>query len=181
MKSYSIDLLVWTRCTEAVETELFVRVSLPAKGAHDFDAKRWDAIWDNAESVLLVLSIEYFEAGHGDNAGNDVVLLFEELGSIDTDTNFRSSTDDGDVSILGLNGNVTTLECLLDGRTLELWEVLAGKGKDGGCALSSKGGVVSSTGLVAISWTPHHQVGKGTEVSEGFDGLMCWAILSQSD
>lgn len=179
--AYLVDLLVRAGDTEAVETELLVRVALPTHGGGRLDGQCRDAVGDDLQSVRLVLRIEDLEAGDGDNTGNDAVLLLQVLGGIDTDAHLGARGNDGDGSVRSLQDDVATLEGILDGGVLELGQVLAGEGEDGGGVLGGQGGVVGSAGLVAVSWTPDHAVGQGTEVRQGLDRLVGRTVLSQTD
>jgi hypothetical protein len=176
-----VDLLVWTGSTESVETELLMRVLLPSESGHDLNGEDWDSVRKDRESVLLGLDVEQLPAWKRDDAGNDAVVLLEVLGGINGDGNFGTGGDKGDLGVLILKSNVSSLGGLLDGRLLELWEVLAGESNDGWCLLGSEGNVVGSRSLVTISWTPHLHVWKSTEMREGLDRLMGWSILTKSD
>lgn len=131
VNTYLVDILVSTRSTEAVKTELLVGIPLPAHGGHDLDGQRWDAVWQNAESVLLRLGIEDLEAGDGDHTRGEVVLLLKSLDGVDGNADFRTGGHNGDIRLLGLVHDVTTLDGGRNGGVLELREVLAGQSQDG--------------------------------------------------
>lgn len=181
MSSYLVNLLVGAGGTEAVETELLVRVLLPAESGHDLNGHGGDAVGDDGKLVVLGLSVEDLSAGHGDNTGRKVVLLLEGLDGLKADGDLRTGGDKGDSGLLVLKSDVTTLGGLLDGGTLELGKVLAGEGKDGGGVLGGEGDVVSSRALVAVSRAPDHHVGQSAEVSEGLDRLVGRAVLTKTD
>ena len=176
-----VNILVGTRSAEPVETELLVSVSLPAHGAHDLNRQRGDTVGQNAEAVLLRLSIENLKAGKRDNAGLDVVLLTEFLDGVNADADLGTGGDEGDVGTFLLVEDVSTLDGLVDGRTLELGKVLAGQGKDAGSVLGGEGDVVGSAGLVAIGRAPHHHVGQSTEVGEDLNRLVGRAVLTKTN
>ena len=178
--AYRVNLLVGTGSTEAVETELLVRVLLPAESGHDLDGHGGDAIGDDGELVVLGLGVEDLSAGHGDNTGLEVLLL-EGLDGLETDADLGTSGDEGDIGLLVLKSDVTTLDGLLDGGALELGKVLAGKGQDGGSVLGGEGDVVSGGALVAVSRAPDHHVGQGTEVSKSLNRLVSGAVLTKTD
>lgn len=156
-------------------------VTLPTHGGAGFNGQNGDTVGQDRQAVLLVLSIEDLEARNGDNAGSDTVLLLEVGGSIDTDADLGTGGDNGDGSVGGVNSNVGTLKGTLDGGVLELGQVLAGQGQDGGSVLGSQSRVVGSAGLVAVSGTPDHAVGHGTEVSQSLNGLVSRTILTQTN
>lgn len=76
-------------------------IPLPTKGRHSLYAESWDTIRNNLESVRLVLDIEDLEARNGNNTCNDVVLLLEVVGGLNTNVDFRTGTDDGDIGVCG--------------------------------------------------------------------------------
>lgn len=158
-----------------------MRVSLPAHRGHDLDGHGWNAIWEDAESVLLGLEVEDLEARDGDDLGANVVLLLQERDSVNADADLGSGGNEDNVGLLLIVHDVTTLDGGLDGGVLELRKVLAGEGDDGWGVLGGEGNVVCSAGLVSVSWAPDHAVWQSTEVCEGLDGLMGWSILTKSD
>ena len=180
METYGVDLLVGAGGTEAVETELLVGVLLPSESGHDLDGKGGDTVGDDGELVVLGLGVEDLSAGHGDNTSLEVLLL-EGLDGLETDADLRTSGDKGDVGLLVLQSDVTTLDGLLDGGALKLGKVLAGKGQDGGGVLGGEGDVVSGGGLVTVSRAPDHHVGQGTEVGKSLDRLVSGTVLTKTD
>lgn len=181
MITHRVHLLVRARGTEAVETELLVGVALPAHGGAGLNGQHGDAVGQDLETVGLVLGVEDLEARNGDNTGGDAVLLLEVLSSLDTDADLGTGRDNGDSGVGGVDSDVTTLQGTLDGGVLELGQVLAGQGQDTGGVLGGQGRVVGSAGLVAVGGTPDHAVRQGTEVSQGLDGLVGRAVLTQAD
>lgn len=158
-----------------------MRVLLPTKGGHDLDGHGWDTVWDDRQAVVLVLGIEDLNARHGDNTGGDALVVLEVLDGLKTERDLGTSGDEGNLGVLVLKSDVTTLDGLLEGGALELWKVLAGEGEDRWGLVAGKGNVVGSRGLVTISWAPDHHVWQSTEVSEGLDRLVGWAILTKTD
>lgn len=77
--------------------------------------------------------------------------------------------------------DVATLAGVLDRRVLELGKVLTGEGEDGGSAAGLDGDEVGGRGLVSVCGAPELQVRDGAQVDGDFDGLMCWAILTETD
>ena len=179
--AYLVDILVGARGTEAVETELLVSVALPAHGGESLDGEDGDVVGEDLELVGLVLGIEDLEARNGDNAGGNAVLLLEVGGSLDTDADLGTGGDEGDGSVGGLEGDVGTLEGLLDGGSLELGQVLTGEGQNAGGVLGGQSRVVGSAGLVAVSRAPDHAVGQSTEVSQSLNRLVGRTVLTQTD
>jgi hypothetical protein len=179
--TYGVHLLVGTGSTEAVETELLVRVALPTHSGAGLDGQHGNAIGQDLETVLLGLDIEDLEARDGHNTGSDTVLLLEVGGSLNGNADLRTSGDDGDGSVRGVDGDVTTLQGALNGGELKLGQVLAGESHDGRSVLGGDGGVVGSAGLIAVSGTPDHAVGEGTEVSQSLNRLVSGAVLTQTD
>lgn len=133
-----------------------MRVSLPAHGAHGLDAENGDAIRKDRETVFLVLDIENLEARDGNDTGSDVVLLLQVLGSINANADLRTGRDDGNVGVLSIKSNISTLERLLDAGSLQMGKVLTGESEDARGFLGGQRRVVGSAGFVAISWSPHH-------------------------
>lgn len=176
-----VHLLVRSRGTEAVEAELLVRVALPAHGRGGLDGQDGDAVGENLELVLLGLSIEDLKARSGDDTGNNAVLLLEGGGGVDGDADLGTGGDQSDSSVGGIDGDVGTLDGGLNGRVLQLGQVLTGEGEDGGGVLGGQSHVVGSAGLVAVSGTPDHAVREGTEVSEGLNRLVGRTVLTQTD
>jgi hypothetical protein len=158
-----------------------VRVALPTHGGAGLDGQHGDAVGEDLETVGLVLGIEDLEARNGHNTGSDTVLLLEICGSLDGDADLGTSGDNGDGSVGGVNSDVTTLQGALDSGELKLGQVLAGQGHDGRGVLGGQGRVVGSAGLVAVSGTPDHAVGEGTEVSQSLNRLVSGAVLTQTD
>lgn len=158
-----------------------MRVLLPAEGRHDLDRQRGDAVGDNAEAVLLGLSIEDLNARHRDNTGLQVLVVLEELDGLQADADLGTSGDEGDVGLLVLKSDVTTLDGVLEGRVLELGQVLAGESENAGGLTAGESHVVGSRGLVAISRAPDHHVGQGTEVGKGLNRLVGRAVLAKTD
>lgn len=144
-----IDILVGAGSAEAVEAELLMRVFLPSldpllvvcgsmsrvggdnyHGAHDLNRQDWNAIGENRHPIRLVLGIEHLPAGQGYNTGNDLVLLFQVDGSVDTNADLGTSRDQRDSRALGLDRDVSSLDGVLDGRIFKLREVLPGQSND---------------------------------------------------
>jgi hypothetical protein len=157
-----------------------VRVLLPAESGHNLDGKGGDTVGDDGELVVLGLGIEDLSAGHGDNTSLEVLLL-EGLDGLKTDADLRTSGDEGDIGLLVLKSDVTTLDGVLNGGALKLGKVLAGKGQDGGSVLGGEGDVVSSGGLVAVSGAPDHHVGQSTEVGKSLNRLVSGTVLTKTD
>lgn len=181
MKTCLVDIQVGTRSTESVDTELLVSVSLPAHGAHDLNGHGGDTIGKNRQAVLLVLKVESLEAGHRDDAGLDVLVLLEVLGSIDSDGDLGTGGNQGNVGTLDLAQDVTTLCSLLDGRALELGEVLARQSNDARALLGSQADVVSTAGLVTVGRSPDEAVGESTEVGKSLNRLVSRAVLTKTN
>lgn len=156
-------------------------VALPAHGRAGLDGEHGDAVGQDLETVRLVLGVENLEARNGDNAGGDAVLLLQVLSSLDTDADLGTGRDNRDGGVGGVDSDVATLQGTLNGRVLELRQILAGQGQDTGGVLGRQSRVVGSAGLVAVSGTPDHAVGQGTEMSQGLDRLVGRAILTQTD
>lgn len=181
MESYLVDLLVGAGGTEPVETELLVRVALPTHGGQSLNGHDGDAVGKDLESVVLGLSIKDLEARDGDNTSDDVVLLLEVGGGFDTDADLGTSGDEGDGGVGSLDHGVGTLQSSLNGRVLELGQVLTSEGEDARSVLGGDGGVVGSAGLVAVGGTPNHAIREGTEVGQSFDRLVGRTVLTQTD
>ena len=77
--------------------------------------------------------------------------------------------------------DITTLERTLECGSLEVRKVLTGESKDGGSVFAREGGVVCSGGFVAVGGTPDVDVGGGTEVEDGLNGLVSRAIFTKTD
>ena len=176
-----VNIKVGAGGTEAVETELLVRVLLPAHGAHDLNGQRGDAVGKNAEAIVLGLGIEDLHAGHRDDTSLDVVLLLELLDGINGDADLGTGGDKGNVGTLDLVEDVGTLDGLLDGGALKLGKVLAGESENAGGVLGGKGDIVGSAGLVAIGRAPDHAVGKSTEVGQDLNRLVSRTVLAKTD
>jgi hypothetical protein len=179
--AHLVDVLVGAGSTEAVDTELLVAVSLPAQGGHDLNGEGRNAIGEDGEAVLLRLGVKDLETGDGDNTGLDAVVVQEVLGSVNSDTNLGTSRDESDLSTLNLLQNVTTLDGLLEGRTLELRKVLARQSNDARGVLGGQGNVVGSASLVTVGRAPDHVVGEGTEVSQSLNRLVSRTVLTKSN
>ena len=175
-----VDLLVRSRSTEAVETELLVRVALPSHGGGGLDRHDGDAVREDLELVLLGLRVKHLEARSRDNTGTDALGL-EGGGSIDSNADLRTGRDQSDSSVGGVDSDVGTLDGILNGRVLQLRQVLTGESEDAGGVLGGQSNVVSSAGLVAISRTPDHAVGESTEVSKGLNRLVSGTVLTQTN
>lgn len=60
-------------------------------------------------------------------------------------------------------------------------KVLTGQSEDAWGGVRGKSRVVSGTSLVAVGGAPNHDVGEGTEVSQGLNGLMGRTVLTQTN
>ena len=134
----------------------------------------------DAELVLLRLGIEDGPARQTDNTGLDT-LSVEFRSSLQGDADFTTRRDDGEVLVLDIVNNVTTLRGGLDGGVLEVGQVLTGEGKDGRSGGALEGNEVSGRGFVTVSGTPEVKVRDGTEVDGGFDGLMGRTVFTETD
>ena len=179
--AYLVDVLVGTRGTEAVQTELLVSIALPAHGGGGLNRQDRDVVREDLELVGLVLRVEDFEARNGDNADSEAVLLLEGGGGINTDVDLRAGGDEGEGGVGSLQHGVSTLQGTLNSGALKLRQVLTGKGQNAGGVLGGQRRVVSSAGFVAISRAPDHAVGQGTEVGQSLNRLVSRTVLTQTD
>src|SRR4051812_47244351 len=85
---------------------------------------------EHAELVLVVLELEDLPARKRDDSDLEALLL-ERLGGLEDEADLGTGGDDGDVGVGDLLEDVTTLGGLLDGRTLELGQVLTGEAEGG--------------------------------------------------
>ena len=113
--TYLVNILIWSTGTESVKTELLVGIPLPSHGGHNLNGQRWNAIWKNAESVLLCLRIEDLEARDGNNTSSQVVGVLKVLNGVNADTNLGTGGNQSDISLLGIVNNVTTLDSVANG------------------------------------------------------------------
>lgn len=109
------------------------------------------------------------------------MLLLEVGGGLDTDADFGTGGDEGDGGVGGLDDGVGTLQSSLNGRVLELRQVLTSEGEDARSVLGGDSGVVGGAGLVAVGRTPNHAVRQGTEVGQSFDRLVGRTVLTETD
>lgn len=173
---FSVHVLVRSGSTEAVETELLVRILLPSlfhvlvdippgcmknsyKSGHHFNRQDRDSIRKDGKLVFLRLGIENLPTRKGDNTGNNIVFLLQVFDSVDADTNLRTSRDQSNLGTLRLDSDVSSLDGTLNGGVFKLRKVLPGQSDNGGGVLRDQGNVISGRGLVAISWAPDHAVG----------------------
>lgn len=77
--------------------------------------------------------------------------------------------------------DVTALGCALDGRALEVRQVLTGEREDGRCLAARERNVVRGGGLVAVGGPPEVEVGRRAEVGGRLDRLMGRAVLTKTD
>lgn len=77
--------------------------------------------------------------------------------------------------------DVSTTESNLDGRALEIGQVLTGEGKDRRGVLRGHSDVVGSRCLVSISRTPKVEVGGSTESNGGFYRLMSRTVFTKTN
>ena len=180
-KTCLVNILVGTRSTETVQTELLVGISLPTHGAHNLDGERRDTVGEDTQAVFLALSIKDLEARQGHDTSLNVVLLGEVLNGVNADADLGSGGNEGDVSTFLLVEDVSTLDGLVDDRAFELGKVLPRKCEYARSVLGGEGDVVSGAGLVSVSRPPDHHVGQGTEVGQRLDGLVGRAVLSETD
>lgn len=179
--TYGVHLLVWSRGTKPVKTKLLVAVLLPSESGHGLKRHGGNAVWDDAEPVVLVLDVEDLDARHRNDTASEVVLLLEDLDGLEGDGHLGTGGHDGHVGVLGIESDVTTLGGRLDGAALDLRQILAGESEDGRSRLGGERDVVGGTGLVTVGRTPHHAVGEGTEVSKSLDRLVGRSILTETD
>jgi hypothetical protein len=163
-----VHLLVGTRSSERVETKLLVRVLSPPHGlrrqprqyrsrdgsiddTHSVSLDREDGstVREDTEPVLPRLLVKDLERRHRDDPDVDA-LGSEQLGTLEDDGHLGSSRDEGDVGLLGVQDDVSSVVGLLDRRAGELGEVLARKADDGRGASASERHIVGGTGLVSI-------------------------------
>lgn len=83
-----------------------------------------------------------------DNSGLDT-LLGQSLNGLNTDADLGSGGDEGDVGLLVLVDDVTSVGGVLDRVVLELGEVLSGQAEDGRSVLGLEGDEVGGGGLVS--------------------------------
>lgn len=178
--SYLVDLLVRGRDTKAVQTELLVGVPLPTQCGKSLDRQDRDAIRKNLQLVCLVLGIEDLEAGNGNHTGNNALLL-EYGSSIDADADLGTSGNESDGCIGYLHEDVTTLQGILNGRVLELRQVLTSESENARSVLGGESRVISSAGLISIGRAPDHNVGQSAKVGQSLNGLVGRAILTEAD
>lgn len=77
--------------------------------------------------------------------------------------------------------DIPALYGLLESGALEVGQVLAGEGEDGGSGLGGDGPEVGGGGLVAVGGSPEGEVGDGAEVGAGFDRLVGGAVFAETD
>ena len=106
-------------------------VLLPSSSREGFQRKDRCTTPENAQSVLLILLVKRQPARQTDNTGFDALGL-EFVGSLNSDADFATRTDDSQVFLILLVENVTTPTSLLNGGPFEVGEVLTRKRKDGG-------------------------------------------------
>lgn len=80
-----------------------------------------------------------------------------------------------------LVNDVSSLGRVLDGRVLELGEVLPRKTEDRGSGFRLERDEVGSRGLVSVRGSPDGAVGESPEPGDGLDRLVGGSILSESD
>jgi len=135
---------------------------------------------EHAQLVALLLPIEDRPRGEGDNPGLDSLPL-EFRSSLEGNSDLTSTTNNCEVLTLHLVDDVSTLGCPLDRRSLEVREVLARKGEDGGSGLGFESDKVGSGGFVTVGRTPDVDVGSSTEVGESLDRLVGRTVFSKTD
>ena len=190
-----VDLVVRTRSSPRLETELVVRVGAPTEGRVGLDRQDRVAGWENAELVLGALAVltlathtkeaigethEDFLAWHGDDSDLEA-LLSELAGSLNTKRNLGTGGDKGQVGVLSILENVTTLGSLLDGRVGELGKVLSGEGENGRGVLGEDGNEVRGGSLVTVGRSPEGDVRGGSEPSSGLNRLVRGSVLTETD
>lgn len=187
-----VDLVIRSRGTPSFETKVVVAVLAPAKGRVRLDREDGRTGRKDTELVLVVLGVEHFKAGNRHETGLDALLL--ELGnSLVTEADLGTSRDEGDVGVLDLFENVTTLGGLLDGRvgelgkllladiTLHITHVLTRKSEDGGSVLGEDCDQVRGRSLVTVGRAPEGEIGGSTEPGRSLDRLVGGSVLTETD
>lgn len=135
---------------------------------------------EDRELVLRGLLIEHRPARQADDTDLEA-LSSKLLGSLEDDRDLGTSGDEGEVLVGDLVEDVAAAACPLNGRALEVREVLAGQAEDGRCLLAGERAVVGSGGLVAVGRTPDVDVGGGAEVRGDLDGLVSGTVLTETN
>lgn len=134
----------------------------------------------DAELVLLGLAVEDRPAGQADYADLQALGL-ELLRRLKDDADLATRADEGEVLALNFVDDVATLERTLEGRRLEVGEVLTRQSEDRGGVLAGECAVVRGGGLVAIGRAPDIDVGSGAEGCDGLNGLVSGAVLAKTN
>ena len=101
----------------------FMAVLLPSSSREGFQRKDRCTTPENAQSVLLILLVKRQPARQTDNTGFDALGL-EFVGSLNSDADFATRTDDSQVFVILLVENVTTPTSLLNCGPFKVGEVL---------------------------------------------------------
>lgn len=179
--THLVDIHIRPTSTKAIQPELLMRVSLPAKRRHGLHTHGRDAVGDDFQAVLFALGVEDFETRHADHARFEVVVVLHVLDGLDADADLGARAHERDVRALGLDADVATLDAVLDRRRLQVRQVLARQRQDTGCGFGCQGNVVCGAGLVAIGGAPDHHVGESAEMGQRLDRLVGGAVLAEAD
>lgn len=129
---------------------------------------------------MFVLPVEYRPAGHADESHIDALGL-ELAGCLQGNRNFTATADDGQVFVGNLIDHISTPSCALDGRALEVWQVLPGQREDRWGLRALESNVIGCGCFVAVCGTPEVEVGDRTQVDGGFDRLMSGTVFAKTD
>ena len=173
---------------------MVVRERAPTERRVSLDGQDRVAGREDAKPVLLALLVlalarnhknsvfthEDLDTRHRDDSDLEAVAG-KLLGGLEGEGHLGTGRNDGEVGVLGILEDVTTLGGLLDGRTSELREVLSGEGEDGRGVLGEDGDEVRGRSLVAIGRSPEGNVGGGSQPSGGLDRLVRRSVLTETD
>ena len=135
---------------------------------------------EHAQPVLDRLLVEDAPARQGHHTRLDA-LPGELRSRLERDRHLGAGRGEREVLALDLVHDVAALERTLDRRPLEVRQVLAREREDGGRLGARERGVVGGGGLVAVSRTPDVDIGGGTEVEDGLDGLVSGTVFTETD
>lgn len=169
------------RGTERGQAERLMCEVAPTVGGVGLDGHDGVAGGQDGELVGVVLDLEDFDTGDGDDSDLEALVL-EDLDGVETQADFGTGGDEGNVGFtLDVFQDVTTSCGLFDGRVGELGQVLSREAQGGRGVLGLQADEVGGGSLVTVSGSPDLHVGQGSEPCDGFDRLVGRSVFTETD
>lgn len=129
---------------------------------------------------MLILLVEYRPARQADKSHVDALGL-QLAGCLKGNRNLTAAADDRHILVVNLVENISPPGCTLNGRALEVRQVLPRKREDRRRLLALESDEVGCGCFVTVCWAPEVEVGDRTQMDGGFDRLVSGTVFSKAD